>query len=87
MYPDPLSYLYAPLFDLKLILVTSLNKYGHIAIIFKNNSYKREMKKIKLFTNLLKIFLKASQHKVVSVCILIIFYMEVDLLVRTSRWE
>ena len=29
--------------------------------------------KIKIFTNLLKIFLEASQHKVVSVCILIIF--------------
>ena len=46
----------------------------------------------KMFTYLLKIFLEASQHKVVSVCILIIFdivvhYMEVDLLVRTSHWE
>ena len=50
------------------------------------------MSRIKIFTNLLKIFLEASQHKVVSVCILIIFdiavrYMEVDLLVRTSHWE
>ena len=67
-YPDPLSYLYEPLFDLKLIIVTSLNKYGHVAIFFKNNSYKQEMKKIKIFTNLVKILLEASERKVVSVC-------------------
>ena len=46
----------------------------------------RTNEKIKIFTNLVKIFLEASQHQVVSVCILIIFdiavrYMEVDLVV------
>ena len=45
--------------------------------------------KIRIFNNLLKIFFEASQRKVVSVCVLIIFditvrYMKVDLLVRTS---
>ena len=87
IYPDPLSYLYEPLFDLKLMIITSSNKHGHIVIVFKNNLYKREMKK--KITKLQKIFFEASQHKVVSVCVLVIFdiavrYMEVDLLVRTS---
>ena len=77
-----MSYLYEQLFDLKLVIVTSLNEYAHIVIVFKNE-------KIKIFTNLLIIFFKASQRKVVSVYVLVIFhvavrYKEVDLLVRTS---
>ena len=55
IYQNPLSYLYEPLFDLKLVIVTSLNEYAHIVIIFKTNLYERKMKKIKIFTNLLKI--------------------------------
>ena len=88
IYQNPLSYLYEPLFDLKLVIVKFLNEDAHIVIVFKNNLHERKMKKIKIFTNLL-IFFKASQCKVVSVCVLVIFhvavrYKEVDLLVRTS---
>ena len=68
IYQNSLSYLYESLFDLKLVIVTFLNEYTHVVIVFKNNLYERKIKKIKIFTNLLKIFFKASQRKVVSVC-------------------
>ena len=88
IYQNPLSYLHEPLFDLKLVIVTFLNEYTHIVIVFKNNLYERKIKKIKIFTNLLKIFFKASQRKVVSVCVLVIFYVGVGRFAgKNFNWE